>query len=401
MVCHSQSIKELETELSYWKSNEEYGDKIKLARSLQKIDPFNKKAINYICDYYHDRKIDSVNYFFDNLIKNFPNKAEPFLLRSEFLYSQSGIDNYILKEVEYLLEAKKIEPTNIIANYSLCKIYYKDFISPFEKPKDFFSENYFDNDSIFKKEIDSLKKVKPKSIFPNSAELALENFKYLWDISDSHRSIIFYPMKQLSCYLNIELPNKYILETNLNQYYPTNLFMNLPTDWECIKSIDYLFEAEDSEGTISWLTQQLKNLNEPNLYNTNSKSIIYRFTWLRSFHHPISVRIEKNDKDHNVYWAIGKGAGGYEPKGLKRKGKRKISSNDWQIFESLLNKANYKNLPNKEYVLMTDGATWTLEHKESDIFEAKNTNNPSKEFESLCLYLVKLANIKIKEDEIY
>ncbi|UOK41622.1 MULTISPECIES: hypothetical protein [Flavobacterium] len=401
-ICYSQNIKQLETELRYWKSGEEYGDKIKLARSLQKIDPFNEIAINYICDYYHDRQIDSVNIFFENLATKFPNQPEPFLLRSEFLHSQSGVENYTSKKVEYLLKAKEIDPSNFFANYWLSETYYQDFILPFKKPKyDLFSE--VENDSIFDTKIDSLKKIKPKSFFPNSAELALQSFKNLWDISDVHKNVIYYPMKQLACFLNVELPTKYMFEKNTNQYFPTNQFMNLTTDWECDITIDYLFEAEKSQATGSWLTDQLINLDEPKLYsmNSNINAIIYRFTWLRSFDHPISVRIEKIDEKYNLYWAIGKGSGGYEPKGLKSKGKRKITSNEWQTFESLLNKTNYKNLPNEEYVLMTDGATWTLEHSESDIFDAKNTNSPNKEFESLCLYLIKLAKIKIKTERIY
>lgn len=403
MICNAQNIKELETELSYFKSNEKYGDKIKLARSLQKMDPFNKKAINYICCYYNDREIDSINFFFENLAEKFPNHPEPFLLRSEFVPVQSRVENYTLKKVEYLLEAKKIAPFNIDVNYSLSVIYYKDFILPYEKPKyDIFPEIKFENDSIFGKITDSINKINVKSSFQNAAELAMESFKILWDVSKSHRNVIYYPMRQLACFLNFDLPNKYILENNTNQYYPSNQFMNLPTNWECDLTIDYLFDAEDSMETSSWLTLQLENLNEPNLYKKNSylNEIIYRFTWLRSFDHPITVRIEKIDDKYNLYWAIGKGSGGYKPKGLKRKGKRKISPNDWQMFESLLHKANYKDLPNKEYVLMTDGATWTLEHKESDLFEAKNTNNPSVEFESLCLFLVKLAKINIKADEI-
>lgn len=404
IVCHSQNIKQLETELRYFKSGEKYGDKIKLARTLQKIDPFNDIAIDYICDYYEDRQIDSVNYFFENLTKNFPNKPEPFLLRSEYLYSQKGVENYTLKKVEYLLKAKKIDPSNIIANYSLAETFYKDFLLPFEKPNyDLFTEVKFENDSIFNPKADSLSKIKPKSSFPNSAELALQSFKDLWDISNSYRNVIYYPMKQLACFLNVELPTKYVLQSNPNRYYPTNQFMNLSTDWECDTTINYLYQAERSEGDGNWLTKQLKSLNEPNLYKMNSKpnSIIYRFTWLRSFHHPISVRIEKIDEKYNLHWAIGKGAGGYEPKGLKERGQRKISAKEWQDFESLLSNANYENLPNKVYVLMSDGATWTLEHKESDIFEVNNTNDPSKDFKSVCLYLLKLTNIKIKEDEIY
>ena len=78
------------------------------------------------------------------------------------------------------------------------------------------------------------------------------------------------------------------------------------------KSLNTIIES--GKGTAEWLQTQLKDLNEDCLYNKELKqnSIIYRFTWLRSFHHPIAIRIEKTENEIMLYWKVGKGAGGYE-----------------------------------------------------------------------------------------
>jgi hypothetical protein len=401
-ICsYSQTIKEIENELSYWNVDEEFGRKIKLARKLHKIDPFNIKAIDYICDYYQEKKIDSVNYFFDNLIATNPNQPEPYLIKSDFIYRHSGIDNYLTQKINYLEKALQIAPDNIEANYSLAETYYRDFLIPFEKPQKTSLTNDIFSDSIFIKQIDSMQTGKKTSLFPNSAELALQYFKKLWSLDSSIRETIYYPIEQLKCFLKqndiLSKP-----ENNANRFYLINQFTDFSVNWKCDASIDYLFEIQSSEGTGAWLTKQLQNLQEPNISTMAKKdSETFRFTWLRSFDHPNAIRLENLKDDYIFYWAIGKGSGGYEPLGLKKKGKRKISKSEWDNFQRLIKETNLETLPNNDYLMMTDGATWTLEYNKSGTFLAKNTNHPNKEFKSACLYLVKLAKIKIKDEDLY
>lgn len=104
-----------------------------------------------------------------------------------------------------------------------------------------------------------------------------------------------------------------------------------------------------------------------------------------------------------LFWKVGKGAGGVTrpPKGLKKSGKKKLSLKKWMKFESLTNNSSFDNLPNEKYTPMFDGATWTLERKKPDSFKAHDTNSPSKEFSTACLYLINLANIKMKKEDKY
>ena len=157
--------------------------------------------------------------------------------------------------------------------------------------------------------------------------------------------------------------------------------------------------ARNAEG----LKRQLSDLEENCIYNLDvwRNKIIYRFTWLRSFDNPISIRIEKIDESIALYWKEGKGAGGYEPRGLKKSGKKKLKASEWTEFTNLVSASGFDSLPNDEYVPMTDRATWTLERKTSKDFKAHDTNDPSKEFSNACLYLLKKTSIKVKDEDIY
>ncbi|KAA3634421.1 MAG: hypothetical protein DWQ02_11415, partial [Bacteroidetes bacterium] len=222
---------------------------------------------------------------------------------------------------------------------------------------------------------------------------------------EEERDVIFFPIRQMECHLkkrgNSPIDDD-ILEIKDYCYFPSWYFVDFTEVWECNNTIDYLFEVQSSRRSAEWLALQLKDLNEPCLYNQKTEEdSIFRFTWLRSFHHPISVRIEKKNEKILLYGKIGNGAGGYEPEGLKRSKKRRVIKRDWDKFLTLLNEANFNDLPHQEYVPMTDGASWTLERKNSEGFKAFRTNDPDDALMESCLFLLKLSGIRIKQEDIY
>jgi hypothetical protein len=392
---YSQSVKKLLYELSYYNSGEKYGDKINIARKVLKTEPFNENAIEYVCRYYTDRQIDSVNYFFDNIIKEFPNKSEPYILKSKFLSFQSiTLDSKILKE-SYLLKAIEIEPNNLEANYLLGKLYYDDFLFPYYKIKKTTNFDFEEIDSLNNESI-TFNNTKKVSTFLNPAEKALFQFYKIISLKSEEYNFLYYPITQIENYLSIK-NNKIELKKNTNSFFQIAHFSNLNESWETDLSVNYIQEIESSKNDIDWLSVQLINLKEKPLYekDINPNSEIYRFTWLRSFDNPISVRIENIQNVIKLYWSVGKGKGGYEPKGIKIKRERKISLEQWLNFKKLVNESKYENLPNDKYVLMTDGATWTLENKTSEKFLAKKTNFPNSKFKESCLYLIDLTKLKI------
>jgi len=388
-----QTIQELENELYILRKSEEYGDKIDIAKKLHQLDPFNLKAVWYICDYYRSNRIDSVSIFFDNLTIRFPKSPKPYLLRYKFISIENkyqGRDNDNNQKLKLLTAALNLDDTNQETLFNLAKTYYEDFIYPYEK------RTFGVEDSAQIKQ----------STFKYSADSALVYFYKVWVLNEAQREIIYYPIRQLECHLNkldkSQIPKD--IEINFEQcFFPVWYFANLKKDWQCNKTVDYLFEIASSKGRAEWLKTQLIDLKENCIYNSDipPSKTIYRFTWLRSFHHPISIRAEKFEDRIMLYWKLGKGAGGYKPRGLKKSGKKKLKLDEWTEFTNLVSVADFDILPYKEDVPMTDGATWTLERKTCDDFKAHITNDPSKEFTNACLYLLKRTSIKVKKEDIY
>jgi len=402
-----QTIQELEYDLSWYHRSEKYGDKIETAKKLQKLDPFNYRAIEYICRYYYDRKIDSVSIYFDNLIEKYPNNIEPYLLRTELLWSEYDFrqrDIYNSQKIKYLNRALQINDSETLVIFKLAETYYKDFIYPLEKEKNWgfdFDFSDFIDTTLIRKD-----KIIKQSTFKHSADSALKYFNKLWNLSIDEREIIYYPIRQLECYLNIlensEIPKN--TDSSFNQcFFPPWYFANLSENWQCDNTVDYLFEMKSAKGTAGGLTMRLIDLQENCLFNREleENKTIYRFTWLRTFHNPLAIRIENINNETMLYWKIGKGAAGYELKGLKKSGKRKLNANIWNAFLELVEKSDFDNLANKKYMPMCDGATWTLERKTINGFKAHNSNIPSSEIKKTCLFLLNLTNIKVKEDDIY
>ena len=226
---------------------------------------------------------------------------------------------------------------------SLAHLYYYDFISPTVKLNHDFIDltGDIEKDSITKLGMENFEKnIIKKSIYYNSAELALENFLKLWNIEPESRENIYYPIKQLGCYLKKDL--NYIELPKCNAFFPNNQFTYFKQNWECDYSINYLFEIECSKKESDFLKLQLVNLNESNLNTIKiDNSVSYRFTWLRTFHHPIVIRIENINEEYFLYWKVGKGAGGYKPKGLLKEGKRKITVKEWEVFETLISHEDF------------------------------------------------------------
>ncbi|MFN8255711.1 MAG: hypothetical protein U0W24_08490 [Bacteroidales bacterium] len=402
-----QTKEELEKELSYFIGDEKYSDKIDKAQLLIEIDPFNYNAVYFICRYYTERKIDSISVFFDNLINKYPDRIEPLLLRSDFLYFEHDFKDkpeYIKWKIKYLNLALQIDNSNKKTLYDLSETYYKDFIWPLEKVDYgiFFDPGDKEIDSTFIKKLEAEK----KSAYEHSADSALKYFYILWQVDNETREVVFFPIRQLECFLGknkISPITENITTFNDYCYFPPWYFANLKENWECDYSVDYLFKVELSKMNSKGIERQLKDLEEPCLYNSkfSEKKEVYRFTWLRSFHNPISIRVEKSNEKAYLYWKVGKGAGGYEPEGLKRNGKKKLKEHDWAEFIKLVNKIKFESLPNQKYISMCDGASWTLENKTNTKFKAHDTNEPSDYFKECCLYLLKLSGIKVKKDDIY
>lgn len=141
-------------------------------------------------------------------------------------------------------------------------------------------------------------------------------------------------------------------------------------------------------------------LKENKIDTLNTEKEIYRFLWLRTFHNPIVISIEKNDKEIKLFWKRSNAEGGYEDGKIVENKSIELSRKQWNEFKSLLKKSNFWKNPSikndRDIIQAKDGAQWVLEGiknneyhiSEIDVFKA-------------CWYLIELTEMKIPDNKSY
>jgi hypothetical protein len=125
-----EEIEEIREALSSYRSGEiHWGTKKDKAYRLLIYDKYNYLAIKYLITSFEEAgQIDSISYFFDNLIRDNINDVEPFLLRELFARIESL--NYS-QRINSLKKTWNIDSTDVRVNYLLGKLYYELFIKEF------------------------------------------------------------------------------------------------------------------------------------------------------------------------------------------------------------------------------------------------------------------------------
>lgn len=152
----------------------------------------------------------------------------------------------------------------------------------------------------------------------------------------------------------------------------------------------------------NWYGKHLKSMNEPLVANTENKGKeVYRFLWLRTFHHPIAIRVERTNGEISLFAKEDRGAGGYEPRGIIKDYKRQITEDEWCKFLSLVDESDYWRLGEEESAGF-DGARWVLEGVKEGRYHLVDRWTPqSGKYREACLYLLKLSELKVEEADLY
>src|SRR5215469_17272752 len=88
-----------------------------------------------------------------------------------------------------------------------------------------------------------------------------------------------------------------------------------------------------------WYSDQLRALDEPSLLEKAKDPSLqsYRFVWLRTFHHPVAVRLDiTSDGVGKLTVKIANGAGGYKPGKLIENTSRSVTTEQTDQFLELL-----------------------------------------------------------------
>jgi hypothetical protein len=157
----------------------------------------------------------------------------------------------------------------------------------------------------------------------------------------------------------------------------------------------------------NWYSAQLHALQEPSLLELakHGEAESYRFLWLRTFHHPVSIRVElQADGSWIVVTKIASGRGGYGPGTLTTNTSRKLTTQEAHSFLSNVEKGGFWNAPNpiNDQAGM-DGSQWIVEGIKTGHYHVVDRwmpkNGPVRD---LGLFLAfDLARLSIPKSEIY
>ena len=152
-----------------------------------------------------------------------------------------------------------------------------------------------------------------------------------------------------------------------------------------------------------WYSSVLEGCHEPVLYNYQSSDEIYRFTWLRSFHLPVVIKIQKHQFD--FIFTAKKLMPAYKdyPEELKISDSGFISWFKWYTFKNKLDKISFWNMsmddPEEQGM---DGGRWVLEgFKDGQYHFIDRWSAKGSDFGKACLYLIKISNLEISDKDIY
>lgn len=156
-----------------------------------------------------------------------------------------------------------------------------------------------------------------------------------------------------------------------------------------------------------WYSWQLRALKEPSLLqlSKDTASRCYRFLWLRSFNHPVAIRINiRADGTGVLTTKVASGEGGFRPGALILNESRPLTSEEARSFLAQIKKTDFWNLPNPvNDQTGTDGSQWVIEGVEHGRYHVVDRWMPKAgPIHELGVTLAfKLAKLKIPQNEIY
>lgn len=152
----------------------------------------------------------------------------------------------------------------------------------------------------------------------------------------------------------------------------------------------------------------LDAMEEPWLYEFVGEDFeAYRFTWLRSFHPPVVIRVWKTQNDRcittkklerTLYYQ------GPNPNVFQAKEMRPLTENEWAAFKELINLGAFWSMPTVERdSIGFDGAFWLMEGVSDRKYHVVTRQSPeSGSYRETCLHLLKLSGLPIdKAHELY
>jgi hypothetical protein len=131
---------------------------------------------------------------------------------------------------------------------------------------------------------------------------------------------------------------------------------------------------------MTWYSEHLAAAQEPSLYaaSKTSKSAgetQMRFTWLRSFHHPVTVRVVSGNSSYRLIARELSGAGGYAPGTVVRTIDRMLTPQEQRKVESAFS-SDLFDPPFEACAVGLDGAQWIVESVSGTEYRFADRHSP-------------------------
>ena len=170
---------------------------------------------------------------------------------------------------------------------------------------------------------------------------------------------------------------------------------------------------------VDWYSKHLRAMGEPSVFQSarTESNATYRFTWLRSFHEPVAVRLRVlQDGSGDLHAVMLDGKGGYEPGKIKKTVDTHVKAKDVRIFQQKFDLIEFWNrsidsskkgcwqwAPVRQSWMRIpemgcDGAQWIMEAAVSNKYNIVERWTPeSGALREAALELIRLSGLKVGE----
>ena len=157
---------------------------------------------------------------------------------------------------------------------------------------------------------------------------------------------------------------------------------------------------QSDEFQNNWYSRQLSAMDEPVL-KAGTGTRTYRFTWLRTFHHPVAVRIAQTNSSAHLVAVELDGAGGYNPGSVLRRKAVALSKSQFEDIERLIGKSGFWDTPSSERTNGRDGSGWIVEGATSKYHVVSRWTPTSGPAHEIGTHLLSLTGWDYPADETY
>ncbi len=163
--------------------------------------------------------------------------------------------------------------------------------------------------------------------------------------------------------------------------------------------------AKLDEFLRQWYSKHLRAMSEASLScGVEGNATTYRFTWLRTFHHPIAVRVTNSTGGMTLVAVELSGAGGYAPSSVKNRVEKSLAPEQWAELLNAIEAAGFWSEAAKDpYPEGVDGAQWVVEGERNGKYHVVDRWSPKHGADrDLGTLFLKFAGLlPVSSEEIY